>query len=94
MNYALPIIEEFGGTTAMARALGAPITTVQSWKERNAIPCERLPAILAAAETEGISQTKVLDLLLQGWGIPRDCIIDLVIHDWGIRPENHQRLAS
>lgn len=53
-NDAARIIEAFGGIRPMAKKLGVAVTTVQGWKERNAIPMRRLDELRAAAEREGI----------------------------------------
>ena len=54
MMTALQMIEALGGSAKAARRLGIPLTTVDSWKRKNAIPHWRLPsveaAILAAAD--------------------------------------------
>lgn len=51
---AQTIIEKFGGIRPMAAKLGAPVTTVQGWKKRNAIPDNRMDEIRAAAKEHGI----------------------------------------
>ncbi len=48
------IIERFGGIRPMATKIGVPVTTVQGWKKRDAIPENRLQDILAAANQNGI----------------------------------------
>ena len=53
-NDAARVIEAFGGIRPMAKKLGVAVTTVQGWKERNAIPIRRLDELRAAAEREGI----------------------------------------
>lgn len=49
------IIEQFGGIRPMAAKLTIPVTTVQGWKRRNAIPEQRHGDILAAARQWGIA---------------------------------------
>lgn len=49
MNYVARIVEAFGGTRAMSRALARPVSTVQSWKDRGSIPDEHKPHVLACA---------------------------------------------
>ncbi|MGK9231109.1 uroporphyrinogen-III synthase [Inquilinus limosus] len=49
------VIEAFGGIRPMAAKLTVPVTTVQGWKRRNAIPEQRHADILAAAKTHGIT---------------------------------------
>lgn len=48
------VIERFGGIRPMANKLGVPVTTVQGWKKRGAIPSSRRADILAAADVQGI----------------------------------------
>lgn len=54
MAYASKIIDRFGGTRAMATALGLPPSTVQSWKEVGLIPAKHQQAILDEARARGI----------------------------------------
>lgn len=49
------IIDRFGGIRPMAAKLDTPVTTVQGWKKRGAIPTARHGDILAAAAREGIA---------------------------------------
>ncbi|MFQ5971979.1 MAG: carph-isopro domain-containing protein, partial [Alphaproteobacteria bacterium] len=42
---ALPLIERFGGIRPMAARLGVAVSTVQGWKQRDAVPAKRLEAI-------------------------------------------------
>lgn len=51
------LIERFGGIRPMAAKLDVPVTTVQGWKERAAIPERRWPEIAAAAQQHGIRLT-------------------------------------
>lgn len=51
------VIAAFGGTTNLARAIGAPVTTVHKWKGAGRIPAWRHDAIKAAAEKAGIDLT-------------------------------------
>lgn len=48
------IIEKFGGIRPMAHKLEVPVTTVQGWKKRGAIPTVRHADLIAAAERHGI----------------------------------------
>lgn len=43
------IIERFGGIRPMAHKMNIPVTTVQGWKQRNAIPLNRRDDIVRAA---------------------------------------------
>jgi len=61
---ALPLIARFGGIRPMATKLSVPVSTVQGWKERNAIPVNRLEAIKAAARQHDIGLTPE-DVVLQ-----------------------------
>ena len=49
------IIDRFGGIRPMAAKLDTPVTTVQGWKKRGAIPAARHGDIVAAAAREGIA---------------------------------------
>lgn len=49
------IIERFGGIRPMAHKLDIPVTTVQGWKKRGAIPLNRHPDLRSAAEKHGIA---------------------------------------
>ena len=51
---AQPVIQRFGGIRPMAQKLGVPVSTVQGWKERGAIPANRREEVLAAAERHAI----------------------------------------
>lgn len=46
---ATAIIERFGGIRPMANKMNIPVTTVQGWKQRNAIPASRRDDIIKAA---------------------------------------------
>ncbi len=52
---AAGLIEIFGGIRPMAAKLGIAVSTVQGWKQRDAIPGQRLDAIRATAARHGIS---------------------------------------
>jgi hypothetical protein len=51
---AQPVIQRFGGIRPMAQKLGVPVSTVQGWKERGAIPANRREEVLAAAARHNI----------------------------------------
>lgn len=53
-NAAERIIERFGGIRPMASKLEVPVTTVQGWKKRGAIPTNRHLDLLAAAARHDI----------------------------------------
>jgi uroporphyrinogen-III synthase/predicted nucleic acid-binding Zn-ribbon protein len=53
-NEAERIVAAFGGIRPMAKALGVAFTTVQGWKERGAIPLQRMATIREAAARAGI----------------------------------------
>lgn len=63
------IIERFGGIRPMATKVGVPVTTVQGWKKRDAIPENRLQDILAAANQNGIDLS---DLVPGIYAVPAD----------------------
>jgi len=48
------LIQRFGGIRPMANKLEVPVTTVQGWKKRGAIPATRLADLRAAAQRHGI----------------------------------------
>lgn len=48
------IVERFGGIRPMATKLNVPVTTVQGWKKRDAIPAGRKDEIVSAANLHGI----------------------------------------
>ena len=52
-NDAARVIEAFGGIRPMAKKLGVAVTTVQGWKERNAIPIRRLDELPRRRGTGG-----------------------------------------
>lgn len=56
-RHAEAVVERFGGIRPMASKLGVPVTTVQGWKKRGAIPSSRRAEILAAAAAHGIALT-------------------------------------
>ncbi|NBX66851.1 MAG: hypothetical protein EBQ96_07645 [Proteobacteria bacterium] len=49
------IVERFGGIRPMASKLNVPVTTVQGWKKRDAIPAIRRDEILSAAALHNIN---------------------------------------
>ena len=49
------VVEAFGGLTKAAEKIGAPITTIDSWRSKGNIPHWRLRQIREAAEKAGIS---------------------------------------
>ncbi|MGE0254581.1 MAG: carph-isopro domain-containing protein [Alphaproteobacteria bacterium] len=51
---AAALIARFGGVRPMAGRLGVPVSTVQGWKQRDAIPLARREQIRAAAAEHGI----------------------------------------
>ena len=50
-----PIIEAFGGIRPMAAKLGAPVSTVQGWKQRDTIPAGRMAEIRNVAAQHDIT---------------------------------------
>jgi hypothetical protein len=57
---AVLIIERFGGIRPMATKMGIPVTTVQGWKQRNAIPVSRREDILRVAVENRINLDELL----------------------------------
>ena len=49
------VFAAFGGIRPMAHKLGMPVTTVQGWKKRGAIPQQRHDAIRAGAREHGVA---------------------------------------
>ncbi|MEK9660716.1 MAG: mitofilin family membrane protein [Alphaproteobacteria bacterium] len=49
-----PVIAAFGGIRPMATRLDVPVSTVQGWKQRDAIPDNRFDQIRDAASADGI----------------------------------------
>lgn len=49
-NPVADLIAAFGGLTKASRAIGAPITTIDSWRAAKRIPPWRLPAVREAAQ--------------------------------------------
>lgn len=54
------IIERFGGIRPMASKMGIPVTTVQGWKKRDAIPDNRVADVLASAHTHKIDVSDLI----------------------------------
>jgi hypothetical protein len=57
---ASAIIDRFGGIRPMATKMRIPVTTVQGWKQRGAIPENRRGDLLRAAAENGITLTDLL----------------------------------
>lgn len=57
------IIERFGGIRPMATKTDIPVTTIQGWKKRDAIPAKRMDEIVKAARDNGVDIT---DLIASG----------------------------
>lgn len=49
MATASDIVERLGGSAALARTTGFPLTTIEGWKQVNYIPAWRQPAIVDVA---------------------------------------------
>jgi hypothetical protein len=47
------IFDLFGGTTAVARLIKAPVSTVHSWKRKGVIPASRLHHLELVAKAAG-----------------------------------------
>lgn len=54
MSYVPNIISKFGGVRPMARAIGKPVSTVQSWKDRGSIPDDSKVDVMRVAQSSGI----------------------------------------
>ncbi len=57
---AIDIIERFGGIRPMSSKTGIPVTTIQGWKQRNAIPANRRYELVDAANRHGINLSDLL----------------------------------
>lgn len=53
-NPAADLVAAFGGLTKASRALGWPISTIDSWRSAKRVPAWRLPAIRQAAIREKV----------------------------------------
>lgn len=60
LKNASAIIERFGGIRPMAAKVGAPVTTVQGWKKRDAIPGSRKDDVIKAANENNIDLSDLL----------------------------------
>lgn len=47
------LIEFCGGASVLARKLNLRVNTVQKWKDRNSLPPEHWPRVIAIAESKG-----------------------------------------
>lgn len=54
MSYVSKIIDAFGGVRPMARDIGRPVSTVQSWKDRGSIPDEHKAPVLKVARAKSL----------------------------------------
>lgn len=59
-SQASAVIERFGGIRPMANKMGIPVTTVQGWKQRGAIPENRWDDVRKAALAHGIDLENAL----------------------------------
>lgn len=57
---AVEIIERFGGIRPMSAKTGIPVTTIQGWKQRNAIPLNRRNELIEAANKHGVPLGELL----------------------------------
>lgn len=57
---AAEIINRFGGIRPMSTKTGIPVTTIQGWKQRNAIPSNRRYELVEAANAHGINLSDLL----------------------------------
>lgn len=58
---AVEIIQRFGGIRPMATKMDVPVTTVQGWKKRNAIPENRRDDVLSAARSNDIDLSDIIE---------------------------------
>lgn len=57
---ASDIIDRFGGIRPMSTKTGIPVTTIQGWKQRNAIPANRRNELIDAANKHSINLSSLL----------------------------------
>jgi hypothetical protein len=57
---AVEIINRFGGIRPMSAKTGIPVTTIQGWKQRDAIPANRRYDLVEAANKNGINLGRLL----------------------------------
>lgn len=60
-NHATKVITALGGTSAVAKLIHAPISTVHSWKDVGRIPRSRLEHLKLAAGAAGLDVLGVFD---------------------------------
>lgn len=56
MQSVSDIIEKLDGSTAVAKLLHLPATTVASWKDRGSIPVERWSGLVDVARERGLDE--------------------------------------
>ncbi len=64
------IIDRFGGIRPMSAKTGIPVTTIQGWKKRDAIPLVRVREINNAALLHGVDVEGLLDKLPENLNTP------------------------
>ena len=70
---ASDIIDRFGGIRPMSTKTGIPVTTIQGWKQRNAIPANRRNELVEAANRNGINLASLLvDIAGEKNAVPTD----------------------
>lgn len=57
MQTVSDIIAALGGSAAVSRKSGIPLTTIEGWKSANFIPEWRQPALLNVAKSEKVALT-------------------------------------
>jgi hypothetical protein len=55
MRTAAQIIDALGGSAALSRETGFPLTTIESWKSANRIPEWRQDRLLLLAAKQGVA---------------------------------------
>lgn len=58
---AVEVIERFGGIRPMSSKINVPVTTIQGWKKRNAIPANRVQDLLDAANENDIDLSGLVE---------------------------------
>jgi hypothetical protein len=66
------IIDRFGGIRPMSAKTGIPVTTIQGWKKRDAIPLARVREIKNAALLHGVDVESLLESSPENNNMPRN----------------------
>ncbi len=67
-------LDELGGTAAVAALLGAPLSTVSTWRGRGFFPARRWPEIVRLAREKGVTHITFEALASLQPGVPEDIL--------------------